>query len=290
MSKKRRVFEIGRNGPRAVAIVILIAFAASGAHGAVIERLDRGETLKIAAIGTSLTDPGVSAWFAQMGAWLSAEYPGQVSLSNRAVSGTASVNLPEFDRPHGGPWQLNQVLTYDNPDVLFIEFATNDAATLFDISVDESRANLRSLITTANAWAANKGKPLEIIVQTMNNVRPDLDSYDDVGPYYQAWREEAASNGALVIDNYSNWLDLYNSEPNHATWNFYVPDGLHPTALGSANVILPEIQRVLTAQAPEPPMLGLASLGLVWLLLYRWRKTAAQPSTESESRFRAIGY
>ncbi len=261
--------------PSAVATTlgaICVLFAAVAVHGAVIPRLERGETLKIAAIGTSLTAPGTSdpTWFAQMGTWLSTSYPGQVALSNRAIAGTASANLPECGRPYGGPYQLDQALAYDDPDVLFIEFAINDAAKLFAMSPDQSRINLRSLIATANAWAAGRGKDLDIIVQTMNNTGPACEvSYTDVAPYYQAWREEAADNNVLLIDHYPNWVNLYNSEPDHATWTSYVPDDLHPSALGVAIVILPEIKRVLTAQhAPEPSMAALGILGLASLTIY----------------------
>jgi prepilin-type N-terminal cleavage/methylation domain-containing protein len=250
----------------AVAATFVAAFTAMAAQGAVIPRLDRGESLNIVAIGTSLT-AGITSdpnWFSLMGAWLSERYPGRVRVTNRAVSGTTSANLPQFGRPYGGPWQLNQALSNDNPDVLFVEFAINDAAKLFNISVAESRNNLKSLITTAKTWATSHGKNLDIIVQTMNNTGPACDvSYNDVGPYYQAWREEAALNKVLLIDHYPNWLNLYKGEADHAKWKSYVPDDLHPNQLGATNVILPEIQRVLKAQAPEPSslvLLGIAAL------------------------------
>lgn len=263
-----------RNQPAIVAVlgVVFISFAASAVHGAIIPRLERGETLKIAAIGTSLTVdvPSDPRWFAQMGDWLSTNYPGQVALSNRAVGGTASANFPEYGRAQGGPFQLNQALTYDNPDVLFIEFAINDAAKLFNLSPEQSQANLRSLISTAKTWAAGSGKNLDIIVQTMNNTGPACDlSYNDVGPYYQAWREEAAASGVLLIDHYPNWVNLYASEADHATWKHYVPDDLHPNGLGTAMVILPEIERVLMAQnVPEPSTATLGILGLTSLALF----------------------
>ena len=240
----------------AIAVAIGSFFATATAQGDyIIERLKKGDNLKLAAIGTSLTDASVNApnWFAQMGAWLSTTYPGQVTLSDRAVSGMCSVNLPQFGRPYGGPWQLDQVLANDNPDAIFIEFAINDAYEPFNISPADSANNLGALIDQIKTWASNNSKNVDIVVQTMNNTGPSTAStLPNLGLYYQAWRDEAAANHALLIDHYPNWLNLYNSEPDHATWMSYVPDDIHPTAAGATDVILPEIQRALNAQTPEP--------------------------------------
>ena len=75
--------------------------------------------------------------------------------------------------------------------------------------------------------------------------RPDLEDY------YQGYRDVARANGLLMIDHYPNWLKLYDGEPDHATWKSYVPDGIHPSAIGAQRVILPEIQRAKN-QAREP--------------------------------------
>ncbi len=242
----------------AILLLILVSSTAMTARGAIVERLKNGESLSIAAIGTSLTDENFNPqnWFAQTGAWLSAEYPGQVTLSNRAVSATASVDLPQYNRPHGGTWQMEEVLANDNPDAIFIEFAINDAYKQFNISPSQSAANLQALIDRAQGWAANRGKTVEIIVQTMNNTGPSYAHLEnDVGPYYQAWRDQAAANGALLIDHYPNWMDLYNSQSDHATWKSYIPDDIHPNTAGTTQVILPEVQRVLNGQV-APPHVG----------------------------------
>ena len=233
-----------------VPLTILAVFSASTVRGAILPRLENGEQLRIAAIGTSLTDPhGGNNWFAQMEAWLSKKYPEQVMFSNRGVGATASVNLPNFNRPHGGEWQLEQVLANDDPDVIFIEFAVNDAYKEFKMSPDDSAKSLQRLIDRILSWAKHRQKTVEIIVQTMNNTG---DSYakleNDVGPYYEAWRKTAAANRLLLIDHYQNWIQLYNSESDHAAWKSYVPDGVHPNPLGATKIILPEIQRVLESQ------------------------------------------
>lgn len=240
------------------AIALALCVTSATAQAGIISRLKDGEKLKIAAIGTSLTDANFNAqnWFAQMGDWLMSQYPGQVTLVNRAVSGTASANLPQFERAHGGFWQLDQVLSNDKPDAIFIEFAINDAYKQLNMSPANSRGNLRKMIAQINAWAEKNGNRVDIVVQTMNNTGPSYaHAENDVAPYYQAWREEAAASGVLLIDHYPNWISLYNKDPNHTAWKEYIPDDIHPNTLGTTKVILPEIQRVLKEQEAWAPML-----------------------------------
>ena len=260
----------------AIFFTLIVFSTAMADQGVIISRLENGENLTVAAIGTSLTDASVYApnWFAQMGAWLSTTYPGQVTLSDRAVSGTCSVNLPQFGRPYGGPWQLGQVLANDNPDAIFIEFAINDAYKPFNISPADSAKNLGALIDQIRTWASKNSKTVDIIVQTMNNTGPSYVAESDTGPYYKAWREEAAKNGVLLIDHEPNWIALYNSEADHATWKSYIPDDIHPNTIGATTVILPEIQRVLTSQVPESSFLRLSCpslLGLIGYAMCKWR-------------------
>jgi lysophospholipase L1-like esterase len=163
-----------------------------------------------------------------------------------------------------------------NPDVIFIEFAINDSSTDLNIPLETSKANLQTMIDTIRDWAADKNKSVDIVIQTMNNepwsgVRPNLPDY------YQGYREVAAANGLLLIDNYPNWLNLYNKEANHPTWKSYMDAiGVHPNALGVEKVILPEIQRALNSQVPEPPSLVLLGTGLIaltaGLLAYLWKR------------------
>jgi acyl-CoA thioesterase I len=250
----------------AIFSTLFASFTVMAAQGTVIQRLEQGDHLNIAAIGTSLTDANFNAqnWFAQTGAWLSSKYPGQVTLSNRAVSGTASVNLPQYSRPHGGTWQLEQVLANDNPDAIFMEFAINDAYKLFNISPAASANNLKTLIDRVNTWATSRGKSVDVIVQTMNNTGPSYASAEnDTAPYYAAWRQQAAASNVLLIDHEPNWVNLYNSQANHATWKTYITDDIHPNTLGTTNVILPEIQRVLMSQVPEPSCIAMLSAGAI---------------------------
>jgi hypothetical protein len=58
----------------------------------------------------------------------------------------------------------------------------------------------------------------------------------------------------------------------HTTWKSYVSDDSHPTGLGAANVILPEVQRARSAQAPESSRSILVGTALLGLICYAGRK------------------
>lgn len=235
--------------------------AASG-QAAILSKLNDGQSLTIAALGTSLTDASYSAWFGQMGDWLNSQYPGKVTLDNEGIGGSNSFS--------GLSPQLPNALAH-NPDAIFIEFAVNDAWTSYDISPQTSKANLQTMIDEIRTWSADNHKSVDIIVQTMNN-DPSSSNRPNLASYYQGYRDVAAANGLLLIDNYPNWVNLYNSDP--ATWHSYVPDGIHPIALGSQNVIIPEIQRMLNGQVPEPSGLVLAVTGIfAWMAYQRHKRT-----------------
>lgn len=272
-------------------LVSCLLFNAPGGQAAVMQRLDKGESLTIAAIGTSLTASSWSAWFGLTGEWLNSLYPGKVTLYNEAGGGAASKYLTTDpnDRttpgytlarypasPSGVDVQLDKALAH-NPDVVFIEFAMNDAPyDLYRISEQASKDNLQTMIDRINTWAAGNHKRVDIIVQTMNNCtdrggateatyRPHL------AAYYQGYRDIAAANNILLIDHYPNWLNVYNSEADHATWNRYVDAiGIHPVLLGTQNVIMPEIKRVLSSQVPEPDAAIMTTVGLMSMLAYVW--------------------
>ena len=274
--KNQFPFTYGEKLSKAIVFMAIVVasgglFATSTARGeCILERLENGENLKLAAIGTSLTDPlkDPQNWFTKTGEWLNAlPYSGKVALSNHAVSSVASENLPQYGRPLGGPWQLNQVLTYDDPDVLFIEFAINDAYTAFGISVTQSANNLKALIDSTNEWADDNGKSVDIFVQITNNVGPSYVPYvPNLESYYAAWRDQAATSGVFLIDHYPNWVNLYNND--NATWYSYMgPYEVHPNAAGIQNVIMPEIKRVLESQVPEPSSLALLLTGMLGILV-----------------------
>jgi lysophospholipase L1-like esterase len=253
---------------RLILLPIMIALVGFSplARGAILERLKNGENLTVAAIGTSLTAKDWGFWFQPTGDWLNGQgFPGKVTLANRAVCGSASKLVPGTADYRDGMSQLADVLAKDNPDAVFIEFGINDAYLQYKISKQASRANLQSMIDQIRAWAARqnqgKGKNVEIVVQTMNNcVNAHAEQRPELAQYYQGYRETALANkGVLFIDTYQKWLDLYNSQPDHATWNRYVPDGIHPNGEGAKGIIVPSVQQALQGQLACIPRIPVTS-------------------------------
>ena len=231
---------------------------ALSARGGMLERLRNGENLTVAAIGTSLTDKNWNkgtGWFELTGEWLNGlPYAGKVTLSNRAVCGSASKTDSGTTDSRCGLLQLGDVLANDNPDAIFIEFAINDAYLPYKISCQGSKNNLQTMIRQIRDWAGKqnngKVKKVDIVVQTMNNCS-SIHAYQrpSLSAYYQGFREVVKANpGVLLIDNYHNWLSLFDSQADHSTWNSYVPDGIHPNANGARNIILPAVQNSLKSQ------------------------------------------
>lgn len=224
--------------------LILPMLSASPVAGPVphpfVARLKAGAPQKIVFYGTSLTAKG--AWVHQLSQTLETRFPGLVSFANGARSGQHS---------RWGVQNLDASVLAHQPDVVFIEFSVNDAVERFQITVDEARRNLETMID--RILAANP--KTDIILQVMNPVlgrppghashRRELPSYQDV------YREAGRKRGLLVIDHMPAWTALLESDPK--TFRAYVPDGIHPSAQGYAEIVAPEILRRLGLKAESLP-------------------------------------
>ncbi|MHB9071578.1 MAG: GDSL-type esterase/lipase family protein [Sedimentisphaerales bacterium] len=223
-------------------VIVVIGLSGRSSAQSLLAKLDSGQNQIIVTIGTSLTGGTGGAWVAQMYDWLLSEYPGQVTLYNCGVGGSSSYNS---DPARNGLGFLPGALAY-NPDVVFVEYAMNDAYSPFNMSVQQSRNNLNTIIDQILAHNPNA----EIILETMNST---LDCWRDrhagirpnLALYYQMYREVAQERGFLLIDHYPNWLNLMAADMT-AFWD-YVPDGIHPNAAGGENIILPMVKKTLLA-------------------------------------------
>ncbi len=216
-----------------------VAMLQASAESALLAKVRAGDDVKIVMLGTSLTDGG--SWPGALQTWLSGESPGPgtVTVVNLAVGGTAS--------GHGVSTQTPAALL-ENPDAVFIEFSINDAATVTNTTKQQSEDNLNWMIDQFVAQNPN----VIIVLQTMNCLPPDTSPFSprvDLNGYYQIYRDVAAQRGAILVDHYPNWLDIYTND--FATWETYMRDPVHPSALGEANVLTPELQRVLEADPDE---------------------------------------
>lgn len=233
----------------ALIIVSLMAFSPCAADPArptteLIRRLEAGERQNIVVYGTSLTAGG--AWVSQLTSQLNADYPGQFSWSNGALSGKAS---------NSGLARLSERVLAHDPDAVFIEFATNDAFTAYaegdidaGISLSQARENLVAMIEQVRA----QNPAIQIILQTMNpawdapngnqsgSKRPLLDQY------FQVYRDVAEEERLLLIDNYLVWQTLRENSPTEFAQR--VADGVHPDATGYQRYVTPAIRHALGAE------------------------------------------
>ena len=213
---------------------------------AFVNALAAGNHRTIVVYGTSLTANG--AWVGQLSNWLSAEYPGLFTVINSGLSGKNSAE---------GLAQLQTKVLNHAPDTVFIEFAMNDAFLHSDgtpqLGVPQAKANLDTMID----MILQHNPQAEIILQTMNTVwnsptgsnesaslRPDL------AAYYEMYRDVAAERGLMLVDHHPNWARLQSESP--ATFQAYIPDGVHPVANGVLNITLPLLQWKLSGGGTLP--------------------------------------
>lgn len=118
------------------------------------------------------------------------------------------------------------------PDIVLIEFATNDADFLDGVGLGRSRTNHEDLLARIREDAPDA----HLVMMTMNPVfglrgwlRPRLDAYN------QFYRKLAANDGVVLADLFPIWsVSLAETD-----YREQLPDGLHPTQTAANRTILP---------------------------------------------------
>jgi lysophospholipase L1-like esterase len=240
-------------------LIALVCIAHANADPSrLIQNLQAGMSQTVVTYGTSLT---ASEWPNQLNAWLQTAFPGQVQLVNSGKPFMSSQNVNPFIDALN---LLDTRVLSHNPNTVFLEFAINDALTGNNISPQQSRANLNTMIDRILENHSDR----EIILMTMNPAwdPPDNISGSSARPnlaeYYQGYRDVAAERGLLLIDHYPHWVELRDTNPT--LFKQYIPDGVHPTAAALAEIVTPAIISGLIA--PEPVSANLALVG-AWLAL-----------------------
>ncbi len=210
-----------------------------------IDALHKGKKITIVTMGTSLTG-GEWRWpDVMMNDWLNKAFPGQVICFNEGVGASSSSVGPYNNSALSGIDKLPAVITH-KPDVVFIEFATNDAYLPYKISREASQKNLNFIID--RILEANS--KTEIILQTMNTVMDKPGSAFQVSSdrpalvqYFQGYRDIAKKRNLLLVDHYLNWAKLMKEDP--VRFNQLVPDGIHVQIPGYQEILLPELKKIL---------------------------------------------
>lgn len=195
-----------------------------------------GSPQTIVAYGTSLT--ASTAWVPLMKQWFDEQYPGKVTVFNGAQNGkTSEWGLANVKR---------QVIGHE-PDLVFIEFAVNDAKEGNRISVEQARSNLEAIMA-----AIRQANPrVEIVLLTMNDgldvsgKKPAISTRPHLADYYAVYTQVAKDRKLPLIDLYPDWHALRERDPRQFV--AYAPDGLHPNEEGTTAVTWPVVLNFLTA-------------------------------------------
>jgi lysophospholipase L1-like esterase len=203
---------------------------------AFVEKLNAGTPQKIVFYGTSLTAAG--AWPKQVSEALTAKYGKLVTFHNAAMSGQQS---------RWGIENVKERVIKQDPDVVFIEFTTNDAVKRMKLSVDEARKNTEGMIEQIQA--ARPG--CQVILMTMNPCITSKDEPErariDLPAYEQMYRELAKKHELLLVDNAPGWKTLY--DQGEAEYKKLVPDGVHPSGPAFAKYVTPNVLKAIGLEA-----------------------------------------
>ncbi len=234
--------------PRFIRLLLLLSSFALGpaSFGAVSEsaplpltffqNLAAARPQTVVTYGTSLT--AAAEWPDALHRYFDRHFPGQVACFNAAQSGQHS---------NWGLANLDARVLSHKPDLVFIEFSVNDAATKHGISVAQSVANLDTLVQTLR----RQNPSVDIIVQTMNPAwdspasAPKLYASDrpELATYYAACRDYARDHRLPLVDHYPVWAAIQQSDP--ARFHALIPDGIHPAPEASLTITWPAIETLL---------------------------------------------
>ena len=204
-----------------------------------ITALRAGTPQHVLIYGTSLSKGG--AWVPQLQATFAARFPGLVTLTNSARGGQHS---------GWGAAHVDSAVVALKPDVVFIEFAINDAVTRFDLSLDTIRRNVDTLLDRIAAGLPSS----EVILQSMNPAFGKAEGESahrrNQDAYQQIYRDAAKRRGLLLVDHSVAWNHLLAAEGEAAVKKL-LPDGVHPNVEGWRRIVTPTLHRALDL-APPP--------------------------------------
>lgn len=204
-----------------------------------ITALRAGTPQHVLIYGTSLSKGG--AWVPQLQATFDARFPGLVTLTNSARGGQHS---------GWGATHVDSAVVALKPDVVFIEFAINDAVTRFDLSLDTIRRNVDTLLDRIAAGLPSSEVILQIMNPAFGKAEGESAHRRNQDAYQQIYRDAAKRRGLLLVDHSVAWNHLLAAEGEAAVKKL-LPDGVHPNVEGWRRIVTPTLHRALDL-APPP--------------------------------------
>lgn len=189
-------------------------------------KLESQDSITIVVYGTSLT--AESQWPEILINDLQKKSKAKIKLINSARSGQNS---------KWGLENLYNLVISKKPDIVFIEFAINDAHKRYKLTADNTLTNLQKMVIQIKSQLPNS----EIILMTMSDAKGEAEANRQfkVSQYYQAVIDVAELNQLRLLNLYSKWTKL--RQTNLTLYNHYMPDGLHPTDVAAKEFIVPAI-------------------------------------------------
>lgn len=206
--------------------VVLSVIIILGSHDSLASSDAAGKDdaeVTLLALGTSLT--ANYQWPHELARQLSRCLARKVDIEVLAVAGA---NSSQAAKQFGS--RRNR-----RPDIVLVEFASNDADFLDGTGLDKSRSNHKALLGRIREDVPGA----QVVLMTMNPafglrgwVRPQLMKYNEM------YRGLAAYNDVALVDLTPSW-----SESLAATgYKVQLPDGLHPTQAAASRIILPTVR------------------------------------------------
>ena len=223
----------------ALAVAPFASAAAPPAPPRFITALRAGTPQHVVIYGTSLSNGG--AWVPQLRATFDARFPGLVTLTNSARGGQHS---------GWGATHVDSGVVALKPDVVFIEFAINDAVTRFDLSLDTIRRNVDTILDRIATVLPTSEVILQIMNPAFGKAEGESAHRRNQDAYQQIYRDAAKRRGLLLVDHSVAWNHLLATEGEAAVKKL-IPEGVHPNVEGWRRLVTPTLHRALDL-APPP--------------------------------------
>lgn len=160
---------------------------------------------------------------------------------NTAVSGNTTRSiLSDFDR------RIAQL----RPQVVLLMIGTNDAARDRNVSVEEFRENLKTLIIKIRSINA-----IPIVLSPNPILIEKAPERANLIEYVKVINDVVRKEHVILVDNYSNWNNELQSKYKYEVSRFLLNDPLHPNGLGHKEIAF-KLFKELSIFNPTDPSCG----------------------------------